>query len=706
VNLTYSLRRHTTRWTNLGLVVVLFISLSFRLAGVTWDGLHHLHPDERYIVWVGTTIEFPSDWRAALDPALSSFNPFYWPPNATSAGIQVIQGQPRDFAYGHWPLYLGVASAHLLARGAEWGASLPENWTLPRDLLNVPGRIEFDHLLLVGRVLAALADTVTIGLVYLLGRRLYGPVAGLLASALLALAVLHIQSAHFFISDPFLATAVVAAVYWMVRRVDSGRLRDSAISGVLIGLAVGAKFSAIMLVLPLALVLVWHRRAPTAVRGGAFRRTLARGWRWLRRPAGEMALALGVALIVFALTNPFALLDNTCRSTVQGLTIPLINIQVGPITNHSCYLENIVTQSAMVRGDPRIPFTLQYVGTPAYLYFIDQMVLWGLGVPLAAAAFGGLVWALWRLGQRRSVHPAGEAVVLAWAVPFFLVTGWFQVKFLRYLLPLTPFLIVMAAGMLVHAGRHVARAGQEPAPERRRDGILRAGATILVVALTALWALAFVDLYTVQEHPWITASRWIRENVPANSVVATEHWDHSLPVGLRPDEGTFPPEQLREIVLEWYDVGDRGRLEELRETLATAAAQLSSSDYVILASNRLYGVIPRLPQRYPEAAAYYRLLFSGELGFELVYWNGRYPTLGPLAFADDTFSRPGLSVPEPMAAWQPAPVTWTLGPADESFTVYDHPLVLIFENRGRPSAKELEARILLEAERGPTGPGE
>jgi 4-amino-4-deoxy-L-arabinose transferase-like glycosyltransferase len=690
-------RRHTTKWTNLGLAAVLLVSLWFRLTGVSWDGLHHLHPDERYIVWVGTTIELPSDWKTAFDPALSSFNPFHWPPDAASAGIQVIQGQPRDFAYGHWPLYLGVATAHLLARGAQWGASLPESWTLPRNLLNVSGRVEFEHLLLVGRVLAALADTVTIGLVYLLGRRLYGPVAGLLASTLLAVAVLHIQSAHFFISDPFLATAVVAAVYWMVRRADSGRLRDTAISGVLIGLAVGAKFSAIMLLLPLALAVVWDRHARVLLRGRTLRPLLARGWLWVRRPVAELALAVGAALVVFSLTNPFALLDNTCQSTVRGLTIPLINLQVGPITNHSCYLENIATQSAMVRGDPRIPFTFQYIGTPAYLYFIEQMALWGLGVPLTAAAFGGLFWALWRLGRRRSLHPAGEVVMLAWAVPFFLVTGWFQVKFLRYLLPLIPFLMVMGAGMLVHAGRRLAHGQDKVVLEPRGYSALRAGAIVLVLVLTGLWALAFVNLYTVQEHPWIAASRWVRQNVPANSVVATEHWDHSLPISLRPEEGTFPPEQLREIVLEWYDVEDRGRSEELRETLGTAAGQLASSDYVVLASNRLYGVIPRLPERYPEAAAYYRLLFSGKLGFELVYWNGRYPTLGSLAFVDDTFSRPGLPVPEPMAGWQPAKVTWTLGPADESFTVYDHPLVLIFENRGRLSAKQIESLILSEA---------
>lgn len=669
------------------------MSLALRLTGIDWDGLHHLHPDERYIVWVGTTIEWPSDWKTAFDPALSTLNPFHWPPGATSEGIQVIQGEPRDFAYGHWPLYLGVAAAHVLDRGSEWGEGLPESWTLGRNLLNVPGRIEYQHLLLVGRALAALADTLTIGLAYVLGRRLYGPVAGLLASTLLALTVLHIQSAHFFISDPFLAAAVVAAVYCMARRASSGRLRDTMVSGVLVGLAVGAKFSAIMLVLPLALALISNRRSAPPSQGAPRRRKLQRMWLWMRRPAGEMALALGVALVVFAITNPFAVLDNSCQSTLGGITIPLIKRTVGPVNNYSCYLENIATQSAMVRGSPGIPFTFQYMGTPAYLYFVDQMARWGLGVPLAAVAFGGLLWVLWRVATRRSPRLAGEGVVLAWVIPFFLITGWFQVKFLRYLLPLTPFLVTMGAGMLTNAGRSLSERAN------RVRGVLRACLALLVVVLTALWAAAFVNLYLVEEHPWIAASRWLLETLPDNSVVATEHWDHSLPISLRQDEAPLTSKRLPKIVLEWYDVEDRWRSEDTRQSLETAAEQVARADYVILASNRLYGVIPRLTERYPEAAAYYRLLFSGELGFRLVYWGSRYPTLGSFAFVDDTFSRPGLTVPAPMAAWQPAEAAVRLGPADESFTVYDHPLVLIFENKARMDAGEVEALIVAEASR-------
>jgi hypothetical protein len=675
-------------WTTLGLAVILVVSIGLRLIGIDWDAVQHLHPDERYIVWVGTTIEFPTAWGTAFDPKQSSFNPFQWPPDAKSAGIRVQQGEPRDFAYGHWPLYLGVAATHLLSKGEAWAAGLPESWTLLKDLLNGPGRIEYDHLLLVGRALAALSDTVTVALVFLIGREVYSTVVGLLAAAFVGLAVLHLQNAHFFVTDPFLTTAVVAALYWMVRRIQGGGWREGLAAGALLGLAVGAKFSAVLLAIPLAVALLWHREVPPAEGAPGWFGRVRRWWRWLRGPLAEMAAALMVGAVVFGLTNPFALLDNTCEGTLGGFAIPLINRSVPPVSVHSCYLKNIGTQAAMVRGGTHIPFTFQYIGTPPYLYYLDQMFRWGLGPALALTGFGGFVWAVCRMIGRRQEVRSGEVTLLTWTVPFFLVTGSFEVKFLRYLLPLTPFLAVYGAAMLTLGWTGARGCGGAQARVGWSGRLVAVGA----LALTLLWALAFVGMYGAGQHPWVAASYWMDENIPSGSTLATEHWDDALPLRMRGLSGRYGS-----VELEWYYVNDRLGRERDRVELETALGLLADSDYLILASNRLYGVIPRLADRFPEGAAYYRLLFSGRLGWELVHWSGRYPSLDGLVLVDDTLGRPGLPLPEAMREWQPGAVTLELGPADESYTVYDHPLVLIFENRAQLSADEMEALIRQQA---------
>ncbi|MEZ4518991.1 MAG: hypothetical protein R3C44_19940 [Chloroflexota bacterium] len=83
------------------------------------------------------------------------------------------------------------------------------------------------------------------------------------------------------------------------------------------------------------------------------------------------AAAIAVAFVAFAVTNPFALLDTSCPITINGLPL-LPDFTIG-----SCYLENINTQNAMVRGQLDLGFTRQYTGTTPYLYFIEMQLRWG-----------------------------------------------------------------------------------------------------------------------------------------------------------------------------------------------------------------------------------------------------------------------------------------------------------------------------------------
>ena len=247
-----------SRWQErLGIAVILLTAVFLRLTGLDWDAYHHYHPDERFITWVATTIEWPRDWRTAWDARQSSFNPFYWPPDAASEGIEVEQDRPRKFAYGHFPLYLGVGATRLVERLGELTAVLPPDWLLTRDLLNGAGMVEFRHLTAVARALTGLVDAGTVWLTFLLGRRLYGSKVGLLAAAFLAVNVMHIQLAHFFAFDPYMTFFVVAAVFFMVRSVEmAGRSRRAdgflLLAAVCAGLVVGSKFAAILLALPLA----------------------------------------------------------------------------------------------------------------------------------------------------------------------------------------------------------------------------------------------------------------------------------------------------------------------------------------------------------------------------------------------------------------------------------------------------------------------
>jgi hypothetical protein len=673
------------------LVLILVVAAVFRWTGLDWDGYYHFHPDERYIHWIATTIEWPDEWQTAFSPSQSTFNPYYWPPNAESEGIVVEQDQPRKFAYGHLPLYLGVAATKLMGwmgetvtltgSGQAVSSIFPDDWFLTNDILNRAGMVEFRHLAAVTRAFTGLIDLGTIVLVFLLGRRLFSVEVGLLAAVFLALNVMHIQLAHFFIVDPYLTFFTVTALYFMIkaeskRQKAEGRRQKGVFAApqfyflagaVFVGLAVGTKFSAVLLFLPLA-VTAW----------------LGFGERWI----SWWITAVFVAFLTFFITNPFAVLDWSCEVITPAMAVGPVTI---PRMNWaSCYLDNISTQSVMVNGGGDIPFTRQYEGTLPYMYFFEMQFKWGMGPLLAVLGFGGFGWAIWRFVEglktdglkiRKSntwklafiLHPL-SFILLSWMIPFFLITGGFYVKFMRYLQPMVPFLMLYAAAMVLSWQRVWWR---------------RVVWATTVIG-TGLYALAFVSMYAT-DHPWMTASQWIYENVPAGSTILSEQWDDSLPIS---KGETWLRDDYLNHELTWLTGAG---VHDSEEKLAANLELLAEADYLTLVTNRVYGVVSRLPVDYPFSSQYHQLLFDGALGYELVTVNGRYPHLSQLYYRPDTFGWPDLTPPQRLSAYLETEMPGISGGrVDESFVVYDQPLTLIFRNVENKTTEEMRAYFVID----------
>lgn len=646
-----------------GLVAILVVATALRLTGIDWDGYQHHHPDERYISWVATTIEFPalgsSAWARALDPLSSTFNPFRWPATAASEGIVVLQDQPRDFAYGHLPLYLGVLATRLAERvGPVLGTLFPDQWSLPADLFNTPLRVEFEHTTAVSRALTGLVDVLTVLLTYMLGKRLHSRMVGLLAAALLAVTVLHIQLAHFALSDPYLTCFVMAALLTMIasfQAADRGkRAAYLLLAGAMAGLAVGSKFSAVLLLLPLAWS-VW---------------LAADSWRSRLLWGGT---ALGMAALVFVVTNPFAVLDTSCPVTISSLPI-LPDFTIG-----SCYLDNLNLQNAMVSGRLDMGFTRQYDGTLPYLYFLEMQLRWGMGLLLGLLAVAGVGWALWVVG--RSVvadralprqSPAAELlIILLWVGPYFLLIGAFYVKFMRYMQPIVPSMIVLGTMALAQVQHQWARRGL----------------ATLVLGGTALYALAFVNLYATP-HPWNSASEWIHRHAPPGTLILSEQWDDYLPITMVIDGRLRRRADYENAELTWLSDPDAS---DNRAKLDANLALLAQADYLTILSQRVYGVVPRLPERYSLSSRYHQLLFDGDLGYELIWVGGRWPSLFGVGLQPDLFGWPALTPPSDVTAYLDQSPRLSFGRVDESFTVYDQPLTMIFRNAGQLTEDELRA---------------
>jgi 4-amino-4-deoxy-L-arabinose transferase-like glycosyltransferase/sugar lactone lactonase YvrE len=491
-----------------------------------------------------------------------------------------LQLNPHFFAYGSLTLYVIKAVTSLLGNFRQYLRG-------------------YDASIFAGREISALLGAATAVLLAMLGNRLYGRRVGLLAGFLMAATVLHVQNSHFATSDVPLTFLILLALYFLVRVVEAGRFRYYAGAGLAVGLAIATKFSALPIFLAIGIA-VLHR---WAVEG--------RGSRTLLRGAGLLLFVV----VGFVVGQPYAILD------------------------FHAFRNDIVEQSRMVRHAGIFPYTNQYIGAPKYLYDLGQMVLWGMGPLLGLAAVAGTIFSGQAAVRKRRV---AEIVLLAWVLPFFAITGSFDVKFPRYLLPIYPMLILWgAAGLAAWAARG-------------RIGKLAIAA---VLVATVAWLTAFMRIYT-RPHTVVAASEWFYENVPRGTKVASQHWDEGFPFPLPGDRN---PDRYPIVNLPYYEP-------DTPEKMSGICRDLAAADYAVFQTKRIYGSVTRAPEKFPLTTRYFYRLFAGDLGFTLTEEFASRPALFGIEIHDEL--------------------------ADESFTVYDHPKVLIFRNTGHLSPSVIEGLVL------------
>ncbi len=632
---------------------ILVAGLQLRLTNVNWDEGQHLHPDERYLSIVSSQLQPPASVGEYFDSEHSTLNPYNY---------------QNSFVYGTFPIFLNKAVAEWLDRDADgstyWTANLFRDVAAPFgvDMEHDNGGFTFDagyNSNQIGRVLSAIADVLTIALVFELGRFLFGRAAGLLAAGLLSLTVLHIQYSHFFGSETWLALFVTATIYFSMRILKGGGGWAYLFAGLAYGLALATKLSALpVLGVPALAILIrmwpyWRalfNQAGVTVEGRDPGEISAWARTGVLRLLGWSLVLLLAAGIVFRIAQPYAFEGPGFFDVIDvNLDLPgdLLSTAIIDPTHYFNLSERFVQDIAGLRNQQSgsdFPPNVQWIGRTFVLFPLSNIVFWGMGVPLALASFGSLAYAA---GRGIKLKDAACLLLVIWIAAYFLFIARGFNPTMRYFIPIYPVLIVLAGFGLVRLWQYASTAAESTSIpwrlHRLRPGLkpLLRSAVAIVIFGTALWALAFTGIYR-QDISRVEASHWIAENIPAGSVLSHQEWDDGVPLHLPGIE----PGQYGYFSLKPYVPDSRAKVEEL-------VAGLDQVDYVIETSNRLYDSIPRSPARYPSTTRYYEYLFDGRLGFEKVAEFTNYPRLL------------GVEIPDQSA--------------EEAFSVYDHPKVTVWQ---------------------------
>lgn len=483
---------------------------------------------------------------------------------------------PQFFAYGSFPIYLLKASGSLLAK-----------------VFKNSDFAYYSGLLYVGRILSVLFDIGTVLIVFKIAQILRkNNRIPLLASFLYTISVLPIQASHFYAVDILLTFLSTTTLYLMLVFSQKPSFKNAAFVGVSLGLALATKITIILLVVPVLIsLLLIFSKTKLFIKTGMYLLTV-----------------FTFAFLLFTLTMPYAILD------------------------FPKFYKQIAEQLKMNSNPYIFPFTLQYVGTPPYLYYLKNIMLWGLGTPLAVSAFASILFLTVSSIKKIRARQLSLLILLTFFWIYFLVVGKSAVKFMRYMLPLYPLFAIFTAYVI----------GNVLNKFKKRHLLF----VTCFVLLVLIWPFSFIQIYS-RTHTRLTATYWINQRVPLGSNIGVEHWDDRLPL--------MGGERYVSIEYPLYEQDNEIKWANLRE-------RISQTDYIILASNRLYVPLQKLTDCtkykvcYPITARYYQTLFSGELGFVQVARFSSYPKIPftNIEIVDDS--------------------------ADESFIVYDHPVIYIFKN--------------------------
>jgi hypothetical protein len=467
--------------------------------------------------------------------------------------------------------------------------------------------------MVLGRAVSATFGTATVLVTWLAARKVAGRVAGLVAAALMATFVLHISESHSFRVDGMMLFFLALAWLFALRIAEAGRWPDYLWAGVFTGAAIGSKYSAAFVLGVIAVAHVVSPRRPTTWRD-------AGGWvRWMLR--GFSAVA--IALLTFAAIDPMALVyhEKFQRDIAEQITNPLTGA-VTPI------------------------WIAQFRDVQPQLSWFTTNLWWGMGPAMEIWGLAGIAW----LALRRTRL---AAVAVAFPVIYFLAAGGTIAPMARYILPLGPGFAV-AAGAL--------SAGLLTRPRWRRWALV---ATALVIGTTGLYAAAYMNIYASKDAR-LAASKYLWSTVPSGSRILVE------PAHSTPPTGTYltAPDFYRDYVL-WGKGAERRDYYTMYgldtyvylykagpsddEKRAYIDSRLALVDYIVMDDFYL-----QLYQHLPEAGyavvkQYYRDLFAGRLGFDLVKTFKVYPSIFGITINDDA--------------------------AELSSRMNDHPRIYIFKRR-------------------------
>lgn len=337
----------------------------------------------------------------------------------------------------------------------------PNDVPYPNVIAMAVGKTSMSTTFLLGRVLSACFGVGAVAMVYLAGRQLAkkGP-TGLLAALMMAISPASVLNSRHIHPDAQVVFFIVLSLWLSLRLLERGKAWDYVLAGLAAGLAASSKYNGALVLI--AIYAAHHLRC---------------GWKGLT--GGKLYLALGSSAVAFIATNPFALLN--LREVLGAVIWEARHYATGHLGMEGNTLRFYLTWLCEFEG-------------PLCLLAVCQII---------------------RGTRLRSKQ---HLLLSSFPVIYFAIVNSLIVRNVRTLLPILPFLFLLASGLLVNLFE---RAGSLRRKMRNWSVLGLAASTVLCLS----WPLAQtvknnIALSTVDSRT--TSVAWIDRNLPEGARIAME----------------------------------------------------------------------------------------------------------------------------------------------------------------------------------------
>lgn len=337
---------------------------------------------------------------------------------------------------------------------------------------------DYSKMYSVGRFVSIVESIILILIIFLIGRNLYNEKVGLLAAAFTSILPTLAYQSHFFVVDAAGVFWLVLAFFFLTTKMNSKKMmRWFIVAGIFIGLAVGTKYTNILLVLPFlykVYTTIGHKRRV-----------------FLKKIVNKFTLtAAGVAIITLFFTTPYSLFS--IREFLHGDVNGFGGIfGVRGLFHYNAYPTNFIT-----------PFTLS--------------TFHSLRLPLTIFALLGLAYLIYKRKQ-------SDLFLLFFIGSFYLMLIYHASPHLRHVLPVLPFLMIAMARMF----------GNFLLDKRYKVlKLLTLVVVLLIFIYTFLYSLAFIKRMTPIDTR-IECAEWVKASIPKDASIGLSTyfpWNYTPPI--------------------------------------------------------------------------------------------------------------------------------------------------------------------------------